>query len=283
MAGAHVGTRRDLPSSMLERVTLILDAFEQPSTLLNFEEVTSRTGLPRSTVHRILDQLAQLHWLDHGREGYRLGRRALRHCTDGIHGEIRRAAAPHMHELHVRTGMVVDLAVLDGSKEVIIDRLGRQSAGTPVSTVGARYPAYLTAGGRALLAWLEPERADALIQDERHGKASGSNWTPPVLRQELHWIRHRRGLSIDPTGTKGAGTSFTCVALAIRGPHGPVAAITLHPQSRPGARRASVEHIAQLLAETVRRTAIDLFPPRWHCSDKWPRHPHEHARTNLRI
>ncbi|MEO9221767.1 MAG: helix-turn-helix domain-containing protein, partial [Mycobacteriaceae bacterium] len=47
--------RRELPPSMVERMTLILDSFDRRSARLNLEDVASRTQLPRSTAHRILE------------------------------------------------------------------------------------------------------------------------------------------------------------------------------------------------------------------------------------
>lgn len=54
--------KKDLPPSMVERMTLILDAFDGRAARLTLEEVACRTQLPRSTVHRILDQLVKLDW-----------------------------------------------------------------------------------------------------------------------------------------------------------------------------------------------------------------------------
>ena len=51
--------KKDLPPSMIERMTLILDAFDGRAARLTLEEIVCRTQLPRSTVHRILDQIAQ--------------------------------------------------------------------------------------------------------------------------------------------------------------------------------------------------------------------------------
>jgi DNA-binding IclR family transcriptional regulator len=34
---------------------------------------------------------------------------------DGQHGKIRKAVAEHLHRLHLRTGLVVHLAALDGT------------------------------------------------------------------------------------------------------------------------------------------------------------------------
>ena len=56
---------RTLPPSMVERMTLILEAFDSPTRRLTLEQVSQRTTLPRSTAHRILDQLVRLDWLEH--------------------------------------------------------------------------------------------------------------------------------------------------------------------------------------------------------------------------
>ena len=82
--------KKDLPPSMVERMTLILDAFDGRAARLTLEEVACRTQLPRSTVHRILDQLVKLDWVDHASFGYCLGRRALGlGGGDGGHSQIR--------------------------------------------------------------------------------------------------------------------------------------------------------------------------------------------------
>src|SRR4051812_32472706 len=102
-----------LPPSMVERMTLILDLFDRPHTRLTLEEVVHRTHLPRSTTHRILEQLVRLRWLDHTNVGYLLGQRSLELGGREIgQSTLRTAAAPVLHELAMRTELVVHLAVL---------------------------------------------------------------------------------------------------------------------------------------------------------------------------
>lgn len=251
------GTPREAPPSMVERMTLILDAFDLRSTRLSLEEVATRSRLPRSTAHRILDQLVRLEWIDHTALGYRLGRRALRLSGDtGLHGEIRQAAAPHLHELHLRTGMVVHLAVLDGPDQVFLDKLGGRFATALNSRVGGRTPAHTTTGGRAMLAWLDPERVGGFVRPHLGRAGGASTWTLAGLYQELDRIRRRNGLSLDRTGIMSR--NVTSVAVAVRGPEGPVASISLCPESR----QVPLERIAPLVVEAVRRTTADLFPQR---------------------
>ncbi|MFC9790084.1 IclR family transcriptional regulator [Rhodococcus sp. NPDC127528] len=250
---AAPGVRRDVPASMLERMTLIFDTFDRRAARLNIEQVATRTGLPRSTVHRILDQLVTLQWLDHGKHGYSLGRRALGlGGHGGMRDEIRRAAASHLHELQRRTGMVVNLSVLDESAELVLDRLGGRPGAAPPFRVGGRSPAHTTTGGRAMLAWLGPEHVDALVRDAPLHEFSRDQ-TISGLHLELNRIRRNRGLAIDRAGVMSR--NLTGVAMAVRGPAGPVAAICLRPEPRS----APLEHVTPLLIETLRRITADLF------------------------
>lgn len=254
-AAAEVEAPRDLPPSMVERMTLILDAFERRSSKLNLEEVANRTGLPRSTAHRILDQLVKLDWLDHGALGYGLGRRALGLGGQGNgHNELRQVSNSYLHELHMRTGMVVHLSVLDGVDEIFLDKIGGRFASRLASRVGGHSGSYWNTGGRAMLAALPPETVDDLVAERLKNQRSKNGWNLEELHQELNRIRQRHGLSIDRTGERSMG--FTSAAAAIVGPEGPVAAICLCPESNS----TPLDRVAPLVLGAARRISQELFP-----------------------
>ncbi|GAA4594920.1 IclR family transcriptional regulator [Planotetraspora phitsanulokensis] len=245
--------RPELPLSMVERMTLIMDAFAGRSTRLTLEDVARSTHLPRSTAHRILDQLVRLDWLDHTSFGYSLGRRALGlGGRNGSHGEVREAAAPLLHDLQIKTGMVVHLAVLDGSDVFYLDKVGGRFALSVPSRVGGRAPAHSTALGKAILAWLEPEQVEALVGRSISRLTSRTIGDIGTLHQELNRIRQRRGLAFE------RGECFpniACVAAAIRGPEGPVASISL-----VGDARMPLEKVAPLVADAARQASLAYFP-----------------------
>ncbi|GAA4558529.1 IclR family transcriptional regulator [Planotetraspora kaengkrachanensis] len=245
--------RPELPLSMVERMTLIMDAFAGRSTRLTLEDVARTTHLPRSTAHRILDQLVRLDWLDHTSFGYSLGRRALGlGGRNGSHGEVREAAAPLLHDLQIKTGMVVHLAVLDGSDVFYLDKVGGRFALSVPSRVGGRAPAHSTALGKAILAWLEPEQVEALVGRSISRLTSRTIGDIGTLHQELNRIRQRRGLAFE------RGECFpniACVAAAIRGPEGPVASISL-----VGDARMPLEKVAPLVADAARQASLAFFP-----------------------
>lgn len=227
MSVIDTGTRRDLPPSMLERMTLIVDAFDGPTQRLTLEEVADRTRLPRSTVHRILDQLVRLDWMEHVSSGYRMGRRAIGFGGHAGHTPLREAAAPILHDLHIQTGMVVHLSVLDGGESFYLDKIGGRAATSVPSRVGGRVPAYSTACGKAVLAWTDPERVDALYPEQLNRYTGRTIPDLPALHHELNRIRQRNGLAFEyGESLRGIG----CVGAAVRG--------------RPRPRRSGGGHLA---------------------------------------
>lgn len=245
--------RRDLPPSMVGRMTLIMDAFAGRRTRLTLEDIARITHLPRSTAHRILDQLVRLNWLDHTSSGYRLGERALGFGRgDGSHGQIREAAAPLLHSLQLRTGMVVHLAVLDGVDVFYLDKVGGRFALSVPSRVGGRAPAHSTALGKAIIAWLEPEQVEAMTGGSLRRLTDQTIGDISMLHQELRQIRQRKGLAFE-RGECFPGIS--CVAAAIRGPEGPVASISL-----VGDANAPLERVAPFVVHAARQVSFVIFP-----------------------
>ncbi len=246
------------PPSMVERVTLILDAFEQrPTARLNLDDVVARTGLPRSTTHRILGQLVGLQWLQYSGARYGLGPRALGlGGRDGLHGEIRKAAAEHLHQLHLRTGLVVHLAALEGTDEVYLDKIGGPFAATLPSKIGGRHRAYLTTGGRAMLAWLPPEEVDARYERLLGRDAGDGRWDLAGLHAELARIRRAHGISIDrgDQTRRLVGVELPSVAAAIHNADGPVAAICI----AGAANSVPIERVVPLVADAAARTSRAL-------------------------
>ncbi|MEU6352742.1 IclR family transcriptional regulator [Streptomyces sp. NPDC047072] len=242
----------------MERVTLIMDLFERPQTRLTLETVSRRTGLPRSTTHRILDQLVRLDWLHHTLTGYLLGPRALGLGGREIgHSTLRAAAAPQLLELAVRTRMVVHLAVLDGPEVYYLDKVGGRAAVDIPSRVGGREVAHCTGLGKAMLAWLSPEEIDARYEQVMERRTAHSICRLDALHRELGAVRRRNGLAID------RGECFpdiACVGLAVRGPDGPVAAI-----SAVGEGGSAVERIAPLVVNAVRSVSEELFGGAQEC------------------
>ncbi|MFF0492061.1 IclR family transcriptional regulator [Nocardia sp. NPDC003482] len=215
--------------SMVERITLIMEAFGQPRTVRTLEQVARSSGLPRSTTYRILEQLSALHWVERVGAGFRLGSRALGlggHELD--HGALRAVAAPVLHDLSLRTDRVVHLAVLDGTEVLYLDKVGGRVANTVPSRVGGRAPAHCTALGKAMLARLDPEQIDGRYAQGVTARTPHSIGDLDRLHGELGRIRVDGGVAFD----RGECVDrIACVGVALRGPGGVAGAISVVGES----------------------------------------------------
>lgn len=203
---------------MVARLTRILDAFEGPQTILSLDDLTSRTGLPLSTTHRIVVQLTRSSWLQRLSDGgYRLGTRAFRFrgSHSSSHEELRKLAVESLRSLSLNSGLVAHLAVLDGPDVLVLDKIGGPSAALVPSKVGGRHAPHISTCGRAMLAMLPPEAVDGMTDGRAFGKSSV--WTPRTLYQELDRVRRRRGIAIDETGRNTRGIASVARTLDIPG------------------------------------------------------------------
>jgi DNA-binding IclR family transcriptional regulator len=243
-----------IPVSMIERMTLLLDLFDAATPRLTLAELSERSGLPRSTTHRILDQLVSLRWLEHSGTSYVLGLRALELGGLAVaHHEVRKVAAPLLAELHQRTGAVASLAVLDRKDVVFVDRHGRGLSSDGVTRVGGRAPAHATAVGKAMLAWVD-ERSLAAVYGERLGTRTQHTLTTfEALRHELALVRSRHGLAFDREElTPGS----IAVAVAIRGSGRASGAIQLSGDPR----KVSLDRLTPYVAVAARKGSRVLHP-----------------------
>ncbi|MCA2210936.1 MULTISPECIES: IclR family transcriptional regulator [Nocardia] len=151
------------PSAILDRASLLLDAFDGPGRL-TLAQIVRRTGLPRSSAHRMLERLVQLRWLRREGRDYELGIRLMELGSLAVHQDrLHRAAMPFLHELHRATGFVVHLAVLDGADVVYLDKIGGDLAAAVPTRVGGRRPAHCTAVGKAILASADERRLAEIL------------------------------------------------------------------------------------------------------------------------
>jgi IclR family pca regulon transcriptional regulator len=148
-------------SQSLERGLAMLCAFSPARPLLGVSELAEELSLTRSTAHRYVTTLAMLGFLeqDAATRKYRLGPRVLDlgFTTLGTLG-LHEIAAPHLRSLTETTGCTSNLAIRDGTDVILIDRVrgrpGRYHHLEFSLHVGSRLPAYCSATGKALLAYM---------------------------------------------------------------------------------------------------------------------------------
>lgn len=211
-------------------------------------EVSRALGLPKSSVHNILQTLAQQRLVERRGESNRfhlgirlieLGNRAQ------LEVDLCRLARPFLRSLNERTDETVHLTVLDSDEVLYVDCVESRKRLRTYSVIGVRAPLYCTSVGKAILAF-QPGAEIQRILDGYPMTAFTENTITDRdrLLEELRVIR-RHGYSVDDMEHE---EHIRCVGAPIFEPSGKVnASLSV---SGP-AERVLLSAVPQLAAQVV--------------------------------
>ncbi|MFD9665013.1 IclR family transcriptional regulator [Rhodococcus sp. NPDC059968] len=177
------------PPSILAKAFSIIDAFNERDRVLTLTQISRKTGLPKSTVHRLLQRLGELAVIEEHGAGYRLGIRLLRLVSSMPVDGMREVALPHLAQLQAWSKESVHFGVLRGNEVVVLQALFAVNHARPIGEVGTRIPAHLSAMGRAMMAHLREEELTELLAGPLVGLTPKSITDPVQIRHELKHIR----------------------------------------------------------------------------------------------
>lgn len=140
--------------SSLRRALSLLDAFSTETRELTIRELALRSGIARSTTHRLAQELVAWGALDRTPRGLRLGTKLFELGTmTPDHTALRDVAVPYLHTLHAATGLTANLAVREGDHVVYLEKISSSRVRVPHTRVGGRGALHATALGKAILAF----------------------------------------------------------------------------------------------------------------------------------
>jgi DNA-binding IclR family transcriptional regulator len=243
---AAVGSGQD--KSVLSRAAAILDAFKVDPPVVSLSELSSRSGLPKSTVHRLAEQLLALGWLERVTGGYRVGMRLFEVGElAGQCNRMRDSALPHLRKLATTTLWAIHLAVLDRNEVVYLDKIPANKEVDIPSRTGGRMPAYCTGLGKAMLAYEGDEGIERAIAAGLDRRTSNTLTSPDEFRQDLALIRGT-GVAYD---YEESCPGIACVAAPIRGSGRAIGAVSVTGFSR--------EFRFREMEVAVRQTAVNIW------------------------
>ena len=192
-------------SQVLDRVMSILSCFRDRDASLKLTDITSRTGLHKSTAYRLLEAMRHhgVVCLDPATGSYRPGLRLFELGMLAVgQFDLSRAAYPVLDALVERTSETAHLCVLDGFDVVYLAKVESKHALRIPSGIGRRNPAYCTAVGKAILAAL-PEDALTALLDRAVFKPRTRKTIQNVadLHRDLKLTR-LRGYAVDDRGDR---------------------------------------------------------------------------------
>ena len=246
-------------SQSLERGLAILSSFTPDRPALGISELARRHGLTRSTTHRYVATLAMLGYLhqDEATRRYRLGARVLDLGFSVLGSmELREIAAPYLRRLTGTTGHTSNLAIRDDTDVILIDRVrgrpGRYHHLEFSLHVGSRIPAYCSATGKILLAFLPRRDLEQIVERIDFVQRGPRTLTDAnALLAELDQVR-RTGVAVNNEELESALRS---IAAPVRSRSGEVvAAVNVAIPWSP----AAMSELVSRLGPTVQATANEI-------------------------
>ena len=200
-----------MTDTAVEKTLAVLEALADHTRITDIARVT---GLPKSTVHRLLQTMVDRGFATPSSDGYLTGPRVL-----ALAGKVLRPldtverARPFLRTLQESTGCTVHLAVLFGDELVYVDKIEANKPYRMASRLGTSLPAHGTAIGKAVLASLPAAELEAyLSRVGRPGRTPRTITSSPRLKSQLVRVRRSRFALDDEENEVGV----RCVGAAVR-------------------------------------------------------------------
>ncbi|MBN1847012.1 MAG: IclR family transcriptional regulator [Deltaproteobacteria bacterium] len=241
----------------VERISKILDVLGEFPQGLSIGDLSTKIGLPKGTIHRLLSTLVFLDYVRQDAETKRynlgfklveLGNRLLSHI------DFRTEARPYLLDLAENTRETVHLVILYQDEVLYIEKMEANTTPTGlrmVSMLGSRVPAHCTAVGKVLLAALPEDKLETMVGAKGLTRRTENTITSlEKLKEHLQEVR-RTNCAFDMEENE---IGICCVAAPIRDQQGYViAAISISgPVSRINARMLKTE-LKDQVADTALR------------------------------
>ena len=230
MPHSKTKAKRESPYQIqvLDRALALLEVLSHQGPDLTLAQISHLLKLHKSTAHRLIMVLERHRLIEKNSNTskYRLGLKLFELGTKAIGQlDLRERARPFLERAVLETGETVHLCVYDDGEVVYLDKVEPTRSVRLASSVGRRNPAYCTAVGKALMAFL-PE-AQVELAAAKHGfrqltRRTISNMLE--LKGELVKVR-KLGYAVDNEENE---EGVCCVGAPVWsfGPH-PIAAISV--------------------------------------------------------
>jgi IclR family transcriptional regulator, KDG regulon repressor len=243
--------------AVLHKAFDLVDLLEKSEKPKSLEELVDASHIARSTAHRLLLNLISRGYVEKNSSGsYRLGLKLLElGATVKQRQCLRDVVRPVMEELRDRCGETVNLGRLQDESVLYLDTVESQHPIRVTGSLGIVDPVYATAIGKAILAWMPPEKRPVIRNWKRLTPATICE--PESLAAELQKVK-KQGYAVDNEESMEGGR---CIGVPILYGGHPIAGLSVSgPISRIG--RGRIDEIAQALKRATAQitSQLRLYP-----------------------
>ena len=240
-------------SQLIDRLLDILELLSLEKDGLGVTEIGNRTGLHKSTVHRIVNALAERGYIEKvpDRSAYKIGLKLVEISSIYLNSvELKTEARPYLNELTAQLGLPSHLAILDGKDVVYIEKIDVVNSIRLYSQIGRRVPAYCTALGKCLLYGLHERGMQDILSNCSFEKLTEKTLAKDRLIQQIKEVGTNGWAVDDGEHEKG----IRCVASPVYDYRGKIIAAV----SVSGTASAAAPGRDRKIGGFVRETALKI-------------------------
>lgn len=236
----------------LSRGLAVIRAFNNSRPEMTLTEVAARTSLSPATARRSLYTLQRLGYISsHGRHFMLRSKVLDLGSAFWSSMKIEEVAQAHLREVVDAVSDSCSLAVLEGKDVLYLAHAASRRTVRMPAGIGARFPAYATSIGRAMLAYLDPAVLDRYLDSVEMKPLTDRTVTDPVrLKQILAEVRKNSYACTQDELDYGLSSVAVPVMIGDRA----VAAINTSSNSA----RMSKDELAKARVGILQRTALAI-------------------------
>lgn len=253
-----MSSRYIIPS--VDRAIDVLDILASSHRPMGLAEIQRETGIPKSTLFRILTTMQARRLVECEDDGkrFKLGVKLWEFGNAFLRDvDLYSISFAHLKQLAHDTGESVFLGVLDESEVIYIQRMESPKSVTVVRKLEQRAPAHCTATGEAILAFLPTNDLHWILENH---ELRAFNPKTVTDRDELE----RRLKTVRDEGVAVVDGEYNAEVLCISSPifdsaHHPCASVTVAMLSAQVADNSErIEEVRSMVKTTANRISTEL-------------------------
>jgi IclR family pca regulon transcriptional regulator len=236
----------------LSRGLAVIRAFSRDRPEMTLTEVAARTALSPATARRSLYTLQRLGYISsHGRRFMLRSKVLDLGAAFWSSMKIEEVAQAHLREIVDSVGDSASLAVLEGHDVLYLAHAASRRTVRMAAEIGARFPAYATSIGRAMLAHLDPPVLQRYLDTVEMKPLTDRTLTDPIrLKAILAEVRKNGYACIQDELDYGLASAAVPVMIGERA----VAAVN----SSANSARLGKDELARARVSILQRTALAI-------------------------
>lgn len=197
------GKEPGMETSNVQVLNRALDLLEQLTTSaegVSISELSKRTKLPKSTIHRILNTFVARHYVRKSadNDNYELGYKFVELSSVYLNKIVLKTeAVPIMRRLAGAFNAISYLGVLENAEVMYLEKIEQHNNIRLYTQIGKREPLHCTGLGKVLLSALSPQDFESVARRLDYVRFTPTTITGyEQLREEIEQIR-RDGYAVD--------------------------------------------------------------------------------------